>query len=476
MWPADRLLRRARVLVLGIGVFALALKLWVAANTFGTTDVFLWRDFAQSVRQHGPVGIYGQHFLLVYNHAPLSGWMLVAINWMTDHGMGQFPFLIRVPASVADVITGLVVFELVRQRRSVREATVAASFVVLSPMLLIVSGFHGNTDPVFVMLGLLSAYCIVVRRVPILAGVAFGLALSVKLVPIVLLPTLLVLVARSAKREERAPASPAVASKDRSAKREERAPASPAVASKDRSATRVGRVAAGPAVVTDGRIAWRRIGSFVLGMSAAMVPLWLPVVLTKWTEFRTDVLGYAGVPLRQWGLIQLLRWAGLTPGAEGMIAGPGRFGILLICAGVPALLAWRRPSAAGPAVGLTLVLFLWLTPAFGMQYLSWAVAAAYLVSTWAASVFNVIGSIFMVVVYDHWNNALPWHWNVAPGIPFRPVELALQVPVWLSLGVVVVSGLRLLRVTDRPPPKGRPHVGRAHAPRPPAQQGSGPRP
>ena len=103
-----------------------------------------------------------------------------------------------------------------------------------------------------------------------------------------------------------------------------------------------------------------------------------------------------------------------------------------------------------------------------------AVASAYLVSTWAASVYNVLGSIFMVVVYDHWNGAYPSHWNIAPGKPFRPVELVLQVPVWLSLGIVVVSGLRLLRTSDRPA-SGQPHVGRAHAPRPPAKQGSGPR-
>jgi hypothetical protein len=311
------------------------------------------------------------------------------------------------------------VFELGRQRRSLREAALAASLVALSPMLLIVSGFHGNTDPVFVMFALLSGYLLVVRRVPILAGVAFGLALSIKLVPIVVLPTLLVLVAREG---------------------------------------------------------WRRAGAFGVGVGAAMLPLWLPVVLTKWTAFRTDVLGYAGVPLRQWGLIQVLKWAGLTPAGEEFIAGPGRFAILLLCAGLPALLAWRRPTVAGPALGLALVLFLFLTPAFGMQYLSWAVAGAYLVSTGAATVFNAVGSVFMIVVYDHWNSAYPWDWNVGLGMPFRTVELVIQVPVWLSLAVVAGTGLRLLRGSDHPPSAGRPHVGRAHAPRPTARQGTGGRP
>ena len=235
--------RRWRLAVLFAGLVALTLKLTIAAHTWGTTDVFLWKSFADSVRVNGPVGIYGQHFDLVYNHAPLSGWMLVVINALTDHSGLSFPFLIRVPASVADVATGLLVFEFVRRRRPVREAAIAAILTVLSPILIIVSGFHGNTDPVFVMLAILSAYLLAVRGQAVLGGLAFGLALSVKLVPVVVVPTLVVLLLRAGRR----------------------------------TAVR-----------------------YLAGVAAIMLPLWLPVVLTRWTEFNRDVLGYAGVPLRQW--------------------------------------------------------------------------------------------------------------------------------------------------------------------------------
>jgi hypothetical protein len=305
-----------------------------------------------------------------------------------DHGLGGFPFLIRVPSSIADVFTGLVMFELVRQRRSTREAALAAILVVLSPILLIVSGFHGNTDPLFVLFSLLAVYLISVRRWAVPAGAAFALALSVKLVPIVIAPMLLVLAYRAG---------------------------------------------------------WRKVAGFIGGSALVFIPLWLPVLLTRWTEFKRDVLGYAGVDLRQWGLIQILKWLGMGPGMESVIAGPGRFVILAICAGLPTLLVWRRPQLAGPAVGLALVLFLFLTPAFGMQYLSWAIAGAYLVSTTAASVYNFFGSIFMVVVYDYWNANYPWSWNVAASQPFRMKELILQVPVWVSLGALIVIGTGLLR-------------------------------
>ena len=391
---------RWRFVVLGAALIALVFKLVIASSTFGTSDVFLWREFAQSVRENGPVGIYGHHFLLVYNHAPLSGWLLAAINWLTDHGLGGFPTLIRVPACLADVVTAVLVFELVRLIRSVRQATIAAVLVALSPILIVVSGFHGNTDPVFVMFSLLTIYLVVVRGWYGFAGAAYLLALSVKLVPVVIAPTLLVLLVRAG---------------------------------------------------------WRRIGHFAIGATVVILPLWLPVVLTRWTEFRRDVLSYAGVDLRQWGLIQVLRSVGLRPEGESLIAGPGRFVILAVCALLPAILLLRRPRAAGVAAGLAFVLFLLLTPAFGMQYLSWAVAGAYLVSTWAATAYNLFGSLFIIVVYDNWNSAYPWHWNVAPGKPLRSKELILQFPAWVSLFAVAAVGLLMVfRRDDQPAPTAQP--------------------
>ena len=86
--------------------------------------------------------------------------------------------LFRVPACLADFVTVLLVFELVRLARPVRGAAIAAILVACSPVLFVVSGFHGNTDPVFVMFSLLSVYVLVVPRWASAAGVAFGIAVS----------------------------------------------------------------------------------------------------------------------------------------------------------------------------------------------------------------------------------------------------------------------------------------------------------
>ena len=78
-------------------------------------------------------------------------------------------------------------------------------------------------------------------------------------------------------------------------------------------------------------------------------------------------------------------------------------------------------------------------------------AGAYLINTWTASAYNVFGSLFAVTVYDNWNNAYPWHWNIAGGQAFRTQDLLLEIPVWLSLAALAVAGLMLFRTRTRRP-------------------------
>jgi 4-amino-4-deoxy-L-arabinose transferase-like glycosyltransferase len=384
----DSAVGRLRLVVIFAAAVATMLKLQIAARTFGTNDVGIWGVFAEGVRDFGPVGIYGHHFeVSLYNHGPLAGWLLLAINWLLDHDVTSFPFLIRLPACLADFVTALLVFELVRLVRSLREAAVAALLVSWSPVLFVVSGFHGNTDPVFVMFALLSVYLLVVRGWALAAGAAFGIAVSIKLVPVVLAPLLVVVLVR---------------------------------------------------------LGWRRVGAFVGGGAIVFLLLWLPVVVTRWQAFRAQVLEYRGSTFQRWGLPQFLSWADLQ-GVAASLAGPGRFGILLVSGLTAAAVVWRRPDAVVPAVGLSFVLFLVLSPAFGMQYLAWALAAAYLIDTRAATGYNLAASAFVLVVYSDWSGAPPWRWYQAWGGPFSPRELALMVVTWVLLTAVGVVGLRHLR-------------------------------
>ncbi|MDQ7908852.1 glycosyltransferase family 39 protein [Phytohabitans sp. ZYX-F-186] len=389
-----------RLLVIGVLAGATVLKFLFAANTFGTNDVRYWIMFTEAVRDYGPIGVYGHEFKwALYNHPPLTSYLLQVISWLEFHGVGDVPFLIRVPATLADVVTTLVVFELVRRRRGIAEATAAGVLVACSPVLIVISGFHGNTDPVFVMFTLLSVYLLVAHRSLVtgaLAGASFAAAVSVKLVPVVLLPALLLVAVRSG---------------------------------------------------------WRRALGFLAASGAVMALLWGPVVLTHWSDFSENVLGYNGIAIREWGLVRFAEWFELSPAAIDFLVGPGRFIGLLLCAGLPLLLVWRRPTDLGAAAGLSLGLFLLVSPAFGFQYLVWPLAAAYLVNFWLATVYNAIASWFVLLVYDRWNNAYPWNWDVGTAISFqssRPYVLAVL--TWQALAAVVVAGMLLLRRPRRGDP------------------------
>jgi Dolichyl-phosphate-mannose-protein mannosyltransferase len=394
-----------------VALVATAVKLVVAANTYGSLDVRYFTEFAAGVREFGPIGVYGHDFTEQYNHPPLIGWMLLTIAWLVDNGVAGLPMLIRVPSSLADPVTALLVFELVRRQRTVRNATVAGLLVAASPALVVISGFHGNTDPVFVMFSLLAVYLLAVPRWAAGAGVAIALALSVKLVPVVIVPVLLLAVVRLGRRQ---------------------------------------------------------VAAFVAGSGAVFLILWAPALIMRWEAVRSDVLGYSGVAGRsQWGIVRLATWVGLPDSAVDVLTGPGRFAALLLSAGAPVVLLLRRPAALVPAAGLGLTLFLLLCTTFGMQYLAWPLAAAYLVSTTGATVYNVLASGLVVTVYDHWNDAYPWNWYYAHPKVFRPAESVLAGTAWAALALVVLLGGRRLRVPAVEPDEpaasradgGRAHVG-----------------
>jgi hypothetical protein len=251
------------------------------------------------------------------------------------------------------------------------------------------------------MFTLLSAYLLIHRPWPTLpwlsaalAGVAFAVAVSVKIVPFVVLPTLLLLAARLGRRQ---------------------------------------------------------LASFVVGCGAVMIPLWGPVVLRQWRPFRTDVLGYPGIWLRQWGPVEFANAMRFPPSVVAFIVGPGRFLVVLLAAFLPALLLYWRRDAALPAIGLSLALFLLLSPAFGTQYLAWPLAAAYLIDLRAATAYNLAAGALLAEVYNRWSGGLPWY--RAWATPFHPTEVAALGVVWALLLVVALTSLyRIAKFpsTDRP--------------------------
>jgi 4-amino-4-deoxy-L-arabinose transferase-like glycosyltransferase len=345
--------RRARTLVIGAAALALVAKTVFAALTRGPADVRFFEAFAAAVAQVGPVRIYGHPMpgLPVYNHPPLASRLLSGFHELTELGI-PFAVLIRMPACVADFVSALLVFEIVRRRRSLRTATVCALVCAFNPVLFTTSAYHGNTDSAAIVLVVLAAYLLADRRAPLAAGVAAALAVSVKLVPVVAVPALLVV------------------------------------------AVRAGR----PAAVR-----------FCAGLGLVLLTLWGPVLAAVPGPLRENVLEYEGGRWRLWGLVRFADLAGASDAFVAGLQGDFHFVFVLLCMAAGAWLAWLRPTAPAGAVALSLTLLLLLSTGSAVQYLAWPVVALCLLGVRGAVGYGVVVGAVTVIVYSgpsavRWND------------------------------------------------------------------------
>src|SRR5262249_42180144 len=154
----------------------------------GTNDGVFFYGFAKVLNEHGLEWTY-QHSRY-FNHPPLTAYFLRGIfilteqRWCQDFGI-HFPFLLRLPGIIADFLVVLVLLQF--RKTDVRVPTWALALFVLSPVSLMVSGFHGNTDPVMVLLLICAVWMCLLNR-PALAGLFFALSCQIKIVPLLFLP------------------------------------------------------------------------------------------------------------------------------------------------------------------------------------------------------------------------------------------------------------------------------------------------
>jgi hypothetical protein len=380
----DPTMARLFVLVLGLSVFAV--KVWVAVHTYGTNDIHTFMGFAHGVHERGPVGIYsidyraGPHHWL-YNHPPLIGYFLQFINVLSEHGI-PLRVTLRTVSSAADVISGLVIYEVLRRRISLLKATLCGAAVAASPLLFLISGYHGNTDPIFLMLALLGSFLIIDESQGLWGGIALGLAVGTKIVAFVALPALAAYLVVHRRKDLRGAA---------------------------------------------------------MGFAVTVGATWGPAVIREWGPLRHNVLGYTGVGDRVWGLVRIADKAG-WPAVRHFLMGPGVHLIPLMCALLPALVAWRAADKAMEAVALSLVATLVFLPAYGIQYFSWGVAAAYLLAPLPATLYNLLGGFIVFRVYDQWNHGV-WT-KMARGEPITPQMVGLMALLWAALAAVLFTGVR----------------------------------
>ena len=374
-------------------VIALVLKLVIAFNTFGTNDVFRFYEFAIALDRGGLEQIYRQQ--ADFNHPPLVAYYLTAIYRLGRLPFAEaagisFPFLLRLPGIIADFVVVGVFLRLRKHEPELRLPLWALLVLALSPVSLMVSGFHGNTDPIMVLFLVLAAFA-AVRNRPVWCGILLALSIQIKIVPVLLVPVFFFFWNRR-----------------------------------------------------------RQLRSFILPVVLTTVILWSQPLLYFPLAFARNVFGY-GSFWGIWGITYWLRQTGWSEFSQADFLDLSRtqniIGMLLklFIVGAIVILAWRRRRIDSSAGFFASLAFVWLiffvfSPGIGAQYLVWVAPFILLLSP-RFYLFSTAGStLFLFFFYNTICEGLPWFYGVSNGQ--RDAEW-LPWAVWpwmiLSAGLILLG-------------------------------------
>jgi len=294
-----------RSLLIAIGIATLV-KLVLAVVTIGTNDVPTWRAFADNAILCGGCAYqfpapYGDPFI----HPPFIIHFLKLIGTSTT----WFPFWLRLPAILADIGTVLVVTRLIPTI-----STRSIVLLALNPVSILISGFHGNTDPVMIFFVVLSVYLLKRERLN-WAAAAFGMAINIKVVPLLLVPAILVYI-----------------------------------------------------------WFWKSARGVVLFVSIAAVvvlALSMPYILSNPLAISKMILGYSGL-YGNWGTARILIAFPLSKAGHEIAAQVMKAIIIAVTLALAFYLN-RRKVELVYQIGLTFFVLFLLSPAIAVQYLAWPV-------------------------------------------------------------------------------------------------------
>ncbi len=352
-----RLSRHWLAAILIAAVLSFVGKVTIASRTFGATDALLWEANLKQLREAGPLSLYENGTVLrsddgtpyhseVFNHPPFMVRLLSLGGWLSRQTQMPLRFWLRVACAVADLASTLLIVGIM-SRSQLPASPVALFLVAASPISLLISGFHGNTDPIMMALLLLAVYWMH-REAPWQAGAALGLAAGIKIVPLLFAPAL----ALSLPGRKRA-AFLACA-----------------------------------------------IGVFFVGS--------LPLAIEHPRLIWSHVFGYSpqtGI----WGISRFVAALGTEAQAQ-TYAHFAKGALLLLLGAVSLWLNLRRPqSPIVLQCALLAFVLVSLTPGFGVQYLAWLAPWACLFNARQAAAFHSIGGLFLTWYYTRAAHGFPWY-------------------------------------------------------------------
>jgi hypothetical protein len=347
-------------------ILAALLRMTLASVSIGTNDARTWEIFGQQVAQVGVLDAYRNEPDL--NHPPLP--VLWALLCAMLAPLWGFTILMKLPAIAGDVLSVWLVGRIWSARGQHRRAIAAALSMALSPIAILISGYHCNTDNLYAFLVLLCVCLLNDRRAYFLAGLALAGAINVKLIPVLLIPGAYAMC---------------------------------------RSLRDAGRLTA--------------------GLSVGIIPF-LPLIFGAFDAMRRNMFSYAP-PVSEWGIAMILHQLFEHSGAEGKRAikglmehyrDAGRW-MIIIAIGIISALHLKDRRWSGYEIGfLTFALLLILAPGFGPQYMVVAVPLLLCISIPLSWAYGILGGLFIGLAYFSRlvSHGIPMETHFFPNTPTPP--------------------------------------------------------
>ena len=380
-----------RRVLYGLILAAVLLRIAIAAVSIGTDDARLFYTFAVELHRFGIVQTYGLDGL--FNHPPIvAAWIELAASLAekVPHPFGAFhafSFIFKLPIIAAEMLGVWLVWRIWNARSGPDRAAKASLAAAWSACGILLSAYHCNTDPIYAVLCLAAVYFMEEKKAFLLAGLALGAAINVKIVPVLLIPGLL-LSCRSIRDARR----------------------------------------------------------FVAGLTICVLPF-LRVLWSEAPSFTHNALAYNS-SINNWGISALLLAGQLARGLHESTSPSvevyhefGRY-ILFALIGAWAIVArllnrWTRYEIAAVTFGIFLV----FTPGFGVQYLVMIVPLLFAIRVGAAVVYSTAAGVFAGALYVM--HLQPGTFPLQSALGRYPVpESILGLIAWAILVIFLFATLR----------------------------------
>ena len=377
-----------------VGLLGIGARAMVAQASIGSNDMLTWAGFASEIANRGLGYLYDTNEL--FNHPPLVGLMAGKLFSLAVAAKLRFEILFKLPIILVDLGSAGLIYVTWRPFGS-RRAALAFALFCWSPVSILVTAYHGNTDSLCAGLMLLSVVLVDRKRV-FWGGVALAAAINVKLIPALLIPVLL-----------------------------------------------------------GSMRSWKQACRLAFGLSLGVLPF-VPIAIGHWQGFYSHVLNWRGYP-GEWGITGLLHALGANGNFAPVATAVNDFWIRrgsLFVLLAPALLTLvnrlqrRRRWNVRELAALTYCIFVVIAPGWGIQYIVYPALLLFVANLREATIYSwVVGVYAFVAYFSLWTGSWPFYSSFYGGQQLA--GLAFGYVAWITIARTVVELLRTRR----------PHLSRA---------------